>query len=215
MNPLFKIVSSLIIWINRWIDSLSLRTVETVRRAFFFLMFIMVFIAIAIGYNMGKDSARIKSPPIAELVNDSFKIKVSREKGGDFSGMLESEILKESGINSLNRYEFPVRIDDTPEIERTIIEPESMLPGIDSRPDVLKDDKPYESDTESEYSSESSKVDLLEKRESKEHNSGIIINTPDSQSMENSGNNAKVKPFSENQVEKPEIIKDDSGIIER
>ena len=201
--------------INRWIDSLSLRTVETVRRAFFFLMFIMFFIAIAIGYNMGKDSAKIKSPPLAELVNDSFKIKVSREKGGDFSGMLESEILKESGINSLNRYEFPVRIDDTPEIERTVIEPESMLPKIDSRPGIMRDDKPYESDREGEYSSESGRVDLLEKRESNERNSGIIINTPDSQSMENSGSNAKVKPFSENQIEKPEIIKDDSGIIER
>ncbi len=215
MNPVYKIISSLIIGINRRIDSLSLQTVETIRRAFFFLMFIMFFVAIAIGYNMGKDSARIKSPPIDECVNDSFKIKVSREKGGDFSGMLESEILKESGINSLNRYEFPVRIDDTPEIERSIIEPESMLPKVDTRPDIIKNDKPYESESAGSDYSESRKVYLLERKVNESPGSGIIIDKPDSQSDKNSEKSVEVKPLSGTQSEMPEVIKDDSGIIER
>jgi hypothetical protein len=214
MNPIFKIISSLIIGINRWIDSLSLQTVETIRRAFFFLMFIMFFVAIAIGYNMGKDSARIKSPPIAEFVNDSFKIKVSREKGGDFSGMIESEILKESGINSLNRYEFPVRIDDTPEIGRSIIEPESILPEIDTRPDIIKNDKPYESDTMGADFSESRNVDPLERKVNENPGSEIIINNnPDSKFIDNSEKTRDVKPLSGTQGEMPEVIKDDSGII--
>jgi hypothetical protein len=215
MNPLFKIITSLIIGINRWIDSLSLQTVETIRRAFFFLMFIMCFVAIAIGYNMGKDSARIKSPPIAEFLNDSFKIKVSKEKGGDFSGMLESEILKESGINSLNRYEFPVRIDDTPEIERSIIEPKSILPEIDPRPGIIGDDKPYESETAGGSSNETIEVDPLERRVSNDKDRGIIINKPDSQTIQKSEDSSKVKPLSGTQGEMPEIIKDDSGIIGR
>lgn len=215
MNPLFKIITSLIIGINRWIDSLSLQTVETIRRAFFFLMFIMFFVAIAIGYNMGKDAAQIKSPPIAELVNDSFKIKVSREKGGDFTGMLESEILKESGINSLNRYEYPVQVDSSPEVERRVIEPRSMLPEIDARPDILTDEKPYESATSENLSSDKTEVKPLERKASEEETGGIIINKPDTEIKKNRGESGDVKPLGDNQVNKPDIIKDDTGIIER
>ena len=215
MNPVYKIISSLIIGINRWIDSLSLQTVETIRRAFFFLMFIMFFVAIAIGYNMGKDSAKIKSPPIAEFVNDSFKIKVSREKGGDFSGMLESEVLKESGINSLNRYEFPVRIDDTPELDSSIVEPESILPKEDTRPDIIKNDKPYESDADGADFSENRKVDYLERKVNESAGSGITIDKPDSQSNNNPERSGEVKPLSGTENEMPEVIKEDSGIIDR
>jgi len=96
MNPVFKIVTSAIIWINRHLDSLSFQTVETIRRAFYFFMFIFVITGMIIGYNKGLDSAKIKSPPVAEYIDDAFRIKLKREGGGDFSGMLEAEILKDS-----------------------------------------------------------------------------------------------------------------------
>lgn len=213
MNPVFKILSSVIIVINRWIDSLSLQTVETVRRAFFFLLFIMFFVAIAIGYNMGLDSAKIKSPPIAELVSDSFRIKVSRERGGDFSEMLESEILKESGINSLKRYEFPVRSDDTPDVEKKIIEPQSMLPGIDIRPGTLRNEKPYELDNIDNAVPDKGDVKPIERRDIR-NESSIIINQADT--TENSFKSGdEVKPLSQSGNLKPEVIKDEPGIIER
>lgn len=213
MNSVFRIISSVIIVINRWIDSLSLQTVETVRRGFFFLIFIMFFVAIAIGYNMGVDSAKIKSPPIAELVSDSFKIKISREKGGDFSEMLESEILKESGINSLKRYEFPVRGDDVPDVEKNIIEPKSMLPGIDMRPGTLRNEKPYESENIDNSIPEKSKVKPLERRDIRNESSIIIDQADRAENL--SGTGDEVKPLSQGGNVKPEVIKGDSGIIER
>lgn len=213
MNPIFKIVTSFIILINRWIDSLSLQTVETIRRGFLFIMFIMFFVSIAIGYKMGIDSAKIKSPPIAELVSDSFKIKVSREKGGDFSEMLESEILKESGINSLRRYEFPVFADDIPDVQRGIIEPESMLPGIDIRPGTIRNEKPYEPENMDNLITETGKVKPLERR-NMENESTIIINQPD-KTEDLLKSNDKVKPLSQKSNLKPEVILEKPGIIER
>lgn len=198
---------------NRWLDSLSLQTVETVKRGFFFIMFILIMISIAIGYNMGIDSAKIQSPPIAELVSDSFKIKVSRERGGDFSEMLESEILKESGINNLKRYEFPVIADDVPDVEKDIIEPESMLPGIDTRSGTIRNEKPYEPENIGNSTPEAGEVKPLERRDIR-NESSIIINQADkTEGLSDSSD--KVKPLSQESNLKPEVIVETPGIIER
>ncbi len=213
MNSLFKIITSLIIVINRWLDSLSLQTVETVRRGFFFIMFILVIISIAVGYNMGVDSAKIKSPPITELVSDSFKIKLSRERGGDFSGMLESEILKESGINNLTRYEFPVLADDVPDVERNIIEPESMLPGFDTRPGTIRNEKPYEPENVDNSTPETGEVKPLERRDIRDESSIIINQADKTEDLSTSSN--RVKPLSQESNLKPGVIVEKPGIIER
>lgn len=216
MNPVFKIVTSLIVWINRQLDSLSFQTVETIRRAFYFLMFIFVITGMIIGYNMGVDSAKIKSPPVAEFIDDSFKIKVSRERGGDFSGMLEAEILKDSEINSLTRYEFPVRVNDTPEIEKKVIEPDSILPQLNTLPGSLRTDHPIEFDEMEKSAEKSPLVKPIERDYKSDTGSGIIINRDNG----SAGNVRKtdsesIKLLPESGSAKPDVLKNEEGVVER
>lgn len=216
MNPVFKILTSALIWLNRHLDSLSFQTVETIRRAFYFLMFIFLITAIIIGYNMGINSARIKSPPVAEFIDDAFRIKVSRERGGDFSGMLESEILKDSEINSLTRYEFPVRVNDTPEVEKRVIEPDSILPRIDTVPGSIRSDSPFESDELEKSAENNPLVKPIEREYDSGISGGIIINRD-----ENTENNVRpnsrdsIKLLPESGTVKPDVLKNEPGIIER
>lgn len=216
MNPVFKIVTSAIIWINRQLDSLSFQTVETIRRAFYFLMFIFVITGIMIGYNMGVDSAKIKSPPIAEFIDDAFRIKVSRERGGDFSGMLEAEILKDSGINSLSRYEFPVRVNDSPEVEKRVIEPDSLLPQINTLPGSLRTDRPIEYDEMEKSAEKSPLVKPIERDYKSDTGSGIIINRDNEPvSGVRKTESGSIKLLPESGSAKPDVLKDEEGVIER
>ena len=80
MNPVLNALTKIIITINRLIDSMSLKTIETVKRGFYFFIFLLCLVGIYVGYNMGIKSARIKSDPLAEFVNDTFKIDMNREK---------------------------------------------------------------------------------------------------------------------------------------
>jgi len=216
MNPVFKILTSAIIWLNRHLDSLSFQTVETIRRAFYFLMFIFVITAVIIGYNMGIDSARIKSPPVAEFIDDAFRIKVSRERGGDFSGMLESEILKDSEINSLTRYEFPVRINDTPEVEKRVIEPDSILPRIDTSPGSIRSDRLFESEDLDKSAETNSQVKPIEREYDSGISGGIIINRDENteKSVQTKSRDS-IKLLPESGAVKPDVFKNDPGIIER
>ena len=216
MNPVFKILTSAIIWLNRHLDSLSFQTVETIRRAFYFLMFIFVITAIIIGYNMGINSARIKSPPVAEFIDDAFRIKVSRERGGDFSGMLESEILKDSEINSLTRYEFPVRIDNTPEVEKKVIESDTLLPRIDTFPGSIRSDSPFESDELEKSAEKNPLVKPIEREYDSGISGGIIINR-DEKTENNVRQNSRdsIKLLPESGTVKPDVLKNEPGIIER
>ena len=72
MNPVFKIINNLIISINNIIDSMNLRTVQTIKRGFFLFIFLMCIAGLIIGYNMGTKAARIK------FVNDTFINDISR-----------------------------------------------------------------------------------------------------------------------------------------
>ncbi|HNX24239.1 MAG TPA: hypothetical protein PKG60_09330 [Spirochaetota bacterium] len=142
MNPVLKILTSLIISINRLIDSMSLRTIESVKRGFFFFIFLMCIVGIVIGYNMGTKSAKIKSDPLAEFVNDTFKIDINKERAnGDFSDMLESEIVNESPMNNFTKSAFPTRENLNPELSKQTIESENKIP----EPDVM--DKPFKPET--------------------------------------------------------------------
>ncbi len=110
MIQISNILNGLIKGINNLINSIDLRTQETIKRAFMFLIFILCIAGIAIGYNMGVDSAKIKSRPVAEYVNDTFKIDMSREKkNADFSSVLESKIVSESAVNNFKKYDFPIK----------------------------------------------------------------------------------------------------------
>lgn len=215
MNPVLKIVTSVLITINKLIDSMSLKTIESIKRGFFFFIFIMCIVGIVIGYNMGTKSAKIKSNPLAEFVNDTFKIDINKEKkDGDFSDLLESEIVNESPMNNFNKSTFPTRENLNPELKKEVIESESKIP----EPDVL--DKPFKPGTPVDeklnvnQTQEDQSMKILEKSFKTNDADSIIFKTDDKKNSEKPKDDKNIiKILEKDKKIIPEPINKDTGII--
>lgn len=216
MNPVLDILTKIIISINRIIDSMPLRTIETVKRGFYFFIFILCFAGIYIGYNMGTKSARIKSDPLAEFVNDTFKIDINKEKAnGDFSSMLESEIVNESPMNNFTKSNFPTRENLNPELTKQVIESENKIPA----PDLI--DKPFKPETpvNEQFNQNQPQTDLsvkaLDKSLKENKTEGVIIRENETKKIPPKPEDDKniIKILEKDSKVIPEPIKKDTGII--
>jgi hypothetical protein len=128
MNPVVKIISSILGTINGLFGSIDAKTAAIIRQIFFMIIFILCSIGIYIGYSSGREAARIKSPPLAEHTSDLFLLdrKMEREEAR-FGSMLESEQLNEMKYNERAKIPFQSRHDMVPEKREGIIEPESSI----------------------------------------------------------------------------------------
>jgi len=175
MNPVFKVINNIVIAINRLIDSMPMKTVQTVQRAFFFVVFLMCIAGVFIGYNMGTKSARIKSPPLAENVNDTFRIDINRERDmGSFAGTLESEMIEESDTINSNKVDFFVRERLETETDNSVIDSGKNIS------DPVLDEKIYKPestiDDDSRYSGErDSTIKLIDRTIKTDTRDDIII----------------------------------------
>ncbi len=224
MNPVFKILSSIIIKINNIIDSMSLKNIEAIKRGFYFFIFVMSVAGIIFGYNMGTKSAKIKSDPLAEFVNDTFKIDINKEKAdGDFSQLLESEIINESPINNFNKTSFPIRENLNPEINKEAIESANKIPEPDVADKPLKPETPIDEKNNSIQNVENQSVKIVDKQFKENKTDGIIIKNIDEQKItpENKTREDKVKNkniidiIEKDKKVVPEPIKKDTGIINK
>jgi len=219
MNPVLKIITTIIISINKIIDSMSLKTIETVKRSFFFIIFIMCIIGLFIGYNMGTKSARIKSDPLAEFVNDTFKIDINKEKSdGDFSDMLESEIINESPMNSFNKSTFPTRENLNPELSKEVIESQNRIPEPDVMDKPFKPETPIDEKFNSNLNQNDPSIKVIDKT-FKDNNTGDIIfkNVENKNIPPDKNKNDKniIKILEKDKKLIPEPIKKDTGIINK
>lgn len=219
MNPIVNFLTSAIIAINKLIDSLSLQTIQTIKRVFFFTIFILCIIAIIIGINMGKNAAKIKSAPLAEFVNDTFRIDINREKeAGDFSEMLENEIIKESTINNFNKAEFPVQDKIEPQYDKDPIESQNKISDPDIRTQPYKKEIPLDEDLNRTITETTPSVRALEKNLSDEGKNDIIINKRiENQKTDKSDirtdDKKPVRILEKDKTIKPEVLNKDSGIL--
>lgn len=141
MNPIFKIITNLIIAINRLLDNIDKGMADTIKQGFYFLMFVLLLVGIIIGIKKGKESARIKSPPLAKNVNQLFKPQMNVEKkGGNFNGMIDSPLIREMKSRSDEKIPFRTREGMKPEIQMNPIEPEKDVK-------VNTDPMPHDVDT--------------------------------------------------------------------
>jgi hypothetical protein len=219
MNPIVKVLSSAIIAVNKLIDSLSLQTIQTIKRGFFFAIFVFCIIGIIIGMNMGKNAAKIKSAPLAEFVNDTFRIDINREKeAGDFSEMLENEIIKESTINNFDKAEFPVQDKLEPQYDKDPIESRNKISDPDIRIHPYKTETPVDEDLDRIKTDTNPSVRPLEKNLTDEGKNDIILNRsiePDKDNKTDirSQDKSPVRILEKNKTIKPEVFNKDSGII--
>ncbi len=219
MNPVFKIINNLIISINNIIDSMNLRTVQTIKRGFFFFTFLMCIAGIIIGYNMGTKAARIKSPPLAEFVNDTFINDISRERDtGSFSGMIESEIIKESDAINSNKIDFFVRERLETQKDDRIIDSGKSVEGPFTGEKVYKPETPVDNDIRNREADDS-KINILERDVKTETGRDIIIQNKTDNSTpvtDKTGNEkADIRMLEKDRTYKPETIQKDMGTPEQ
>ena len=105
--------------INRLLYSIDNRTTESIKRGFFFLIFLLILGGIYLGYSMGKDSAQINSTPLAENTNELFEIEMARERDEmsneemtDEEGVFESETKEGKLIQFKNRQGMEQQFED-------------------------------------------------------------------------------------------------------
>ena len=217
MNPVQKLLTSAIMTINHLIDSLSLQTLETIKRGFFFLIFLMSLVGIYTGYSMGTKAAKIKSDPLAEFVNDTFKIDINKERAkGNFSEILESEIINESPMNNFSKSTFPVREALNPELTKEAIESKNKIPEPDVSDKPFKPETPIDEKINTGQKQNDTSIKALDKSNNDWKNDNIIIKNEDLKNKppEKSGNDKNIiKIIEKDKPVKPEPIKKDTGII--
>ena len=110
MNPVVKIISTVIISINRLIDSLDPRMADSIRQGFYFFTALLLIAGLIIGFQTGKRAAKKGGKQMAEFTNNAFDITIKKEReSGDFRGMLDSVLLKEVRELSLIHISEPTR----------------------------------------------------------------------------------------------------------
>ncbi len=216
MNPILNILTKVIVAINQAIDSMSLKTVEAIRRGFFTFIFILCIAGIVIGYNMGTKSAKIKSDPLAQFVNDTFKIDINKERAnGDFSEMLESEIVNESPMNNFNKSTFPTRENLNPEIRKEAIESENKIPPPDLIDKPFKPETPVDEKFNQNQPQFDQSVKALDKTGKEDKTGNVIFKDDDIKKIPPKTADDKniIKILEKDKKVIPEPIKKDTGII--
>ncbi len=128
MNSIFGAITKLFDILNKLFDSIDARTLQSIRNGFFTLVFLLMVAGAIVGYNMGTDSARVKSPPLVDSTNDIFDIDISRSKNeGSFSEMLDTEDIREGERRPSERTAYPAQEQMEPETEDGIFDSPKII----------------------------------------------------------------------------------------
>ncbi|MBN2403635.1 MAG: hypothetical protein JXN64_14755 [Spirochaetes bacterium] len=127
MNLLIKIVNTTIITINKLIDGLNKKTIDTIKISFFGLVIILVILGIYIGYNSGKSAAKQYGKPITENTNELFDPLIKKSRDIQYGSMLESELIKEQKDIRFNKVEFPANENLKTEIGSKTVDPDPEI----------------------------------------------------------------------------------------
>ncbi|MCL2154645.1 MAG: hypothetical protein FWH53_03155 [Leptospirales bacterium] len=231
MNPINKIFTSAIISINKLIDSLNYKTVEAIKKGFFFFVFVMCIAGIIIGYRIGSGEAKIQRSPLTDYVNDTFRLNIN--KTGDFSELLKNEMLNEAPMDNFNKYDFPLRENFNPEFKQGIMESDNRIPDPDLTDKPFKPETPIEDSPKFDQSQSDQTIKILDKPKSDDTKSDdtktndIKINDNKSNSIFNDDqpfNKPDIKESDDKNIIRildkdkntiPQPMKNDTGIIDR
>ncbi len=143
MNTLYKIINQIIVFLNRFIDSLDKRTVELIKQSYYLLVFIIVVAGIFIGYNHGKEAAKGFGAPIAEFTDDVFDVIIKTEKENvDFSSLLDGKSIREKEESMLKKQEYPSNEKLEFESNHNIVEPDTEAKKISAAPQADDRERP-------------------------------------------------------------------------
>ena len=135
MNPVIKVITEIIIFLNRSIDRLDRKTTTVIRQSYFLFVFVIVVAGIFIGYNWGKNAAKKFGAPIAEYTGDVFNVMIKQErKNVSFGTMIEGRAIREKEESSLKKQAFPSNEKLEFESNHNIVEPDTESKKIYTGP---------------------------------------------------------------------------------
>jgi len=178
MNPLIKIIRSTLNTVNGLLNGLSKDVEKNIKQGFYFLVFVLVIVVMVIGYNMGQEAARIKSPPLAKDVKDVFDIDISKEKGESGTlTMQDSQFILEYQRTRKPKLPYPINSDLKPEADVDIID------NIARKRKTEHPEMKHQSDIiEGKYrpeKKETSNVDILHDKKKKKDPAPIARQSPE------------------------------------
>ncbi|MCX8124914.1 MAG: hypothetical protein N3F66_12245 [Spirochaetes bacterium] len=145
MNPIASILQAIVRTLNRMIDSIDIRTQQSIKEGFFFLVFLLSIAAIFIGYNLGKQSAKPAGRPYAEITNDVFDLDIKMKKEpGSFQSMLESALMEQRQQLTDNKVAYPTKEDEAMTMPAKPLEIPKDVKEIQKPLSGLNDSKPVE-----------------------------------------------------------------------
>lgn len=138
MNPITSILQTIIRIINQMIDSIDIRTQQSIKEGFFFFVFLLSIGAIFLGYHLGKQSAKPAGKPYAEITNDVFDLDIKMKKDpGSFQSMLETALMEQQQRTD-NKLTYPTKEDEAItmpakplDIPKDVKEMQKPLSGLD------------------------------------------------------------------------------------
>jgi len=143
MNPLTRIINMIIQTVNRIIGSIDGKTANLIKQVYMILIIILIVAGIITGFTMGRESARIKTPPLNETTNDSFELDMRLEKDeASFGLTARSKLLIEQKEHQAEKIKFPSTDRLEPDYDRGIIENDSSIKK--SSPVLDTGDRPFE-----------------------------------------------------------------------
>ncbi|MEJ5362501.1 MAG: hypothetical protein WBK20_11310 [Spirochaetota bacterium] len=145
MNPIASILQTIVRIINRMIDSIDIRTQQSIKEGFFFLVFLLSVGAVFLGYHLGKQSAKPAGKPYAEITNDVFDLDIKMKKEpGSFQSMLEGALMEERQQLSDNKLTYPTKEDEPMTMPAKPVDIPKDIKEIQKPLSELRDAKPVE-----------------------------------------------------------------------
>ncbi|GAB4111540.1 MAG: hypothetical protein Kow00102_19710 [Spirochaetota bacterium] len=145
MNPIASILQTIVRMINRMIDSIDIRTQQSIKEGFFFLVFLLCIGAVFLGYHLGKQSAKPAGKPYAEITNDVFDLDIKMKKEpGSFQSMLEGALMEQRQQLSDNKLTYPTKEDEPMTMPAKPIDIPKDIKEIQKPLSGLDDTKPVE-----------------------------------------------------------------------
>jgi hypothetical protein len=127
------------------IDSIDIRTQQSIKEGFFFLVFLLCIGAVFLGYNLGKQSAKPAGKPYAEVTNDVFDLDIKMKKEpGSFQSMLESALMEQRQQLTDNKLTYPTKEDEPMTMPAKPLDIPKDIKEIQKPQAALDDTKPVE-----------------------------------------------------------------------
>lgn len=140
-----SILQAIVRTINRMIDSIDIRTQQSIKEGFFFLVFLLSIAAIFMGYHLGKQSAKPAGKPYAEITNDVFDLDIKMKKApGSFQSMLEGALMEQRQQLTDNKLAYPTKDDEAMTMPAKPLDIPKDVKEIQKPVSGLDDTKPVE-----------------------------------------------------------------------